>query len=108
MAQGRVPPVDVVPAVEIRRRIGFGLRVRGPGDLRDQLALERREDALDNRVVPAVAPPVYAAHDSRRPELSLIAPAGVLPAASSRVQLPGARSRPVSPSEGRYPDAVPE
>src|SRR5688572_25769048 len=60
VAQRRVPPLPIVPHLEIAEDRLAGLLARAPVGPRDQLGLQGGEEALHHRVVPAIAHPAHA------------------------------------------------
>src|SRR5438034_7323446 len=60
VAEEGMPPPLVVEPLDVVEHIPLRLGPRAIGAMVDQLGLERLEEALDHRVVPAVAPPAHA------------------------------------------------
>jgi hypothetical protein len=58
-----MPPLPIVEELEVLEEFGVRLRPSGPDCVVDQLDFQRREEALGNRVVPAIAPAAHAADD---------------------------------------------
>jgi hypothetical protein len=73
-----MPPLPIVEALEVVERLGARRRAGGPRRVVDQLDLERREEALRDGIVPAIAPPVHAADDPVLCQDLLVVAAGVL------------------------------
>ena len=81
IAERRMPPLPVVEDLEVLEELGARRGPRGPRRVVDQLDLQRREEALGDGVVPAVAPPAHAADDPVLRQDPLVVAAGVLAAA---------------------------
>ena len=71
-------PLRVVEDLHVFRHVRARGGVRGPGYVVGEFDLERREEALGDGVVPAVAAPAHAAHESVRGEDRLVGAAGIL------------------------------
>ena len=63
VAKRRMPPLPIVEELEVLEELGVRLRPGGPDGVVDQLDLQRREEALGDCVVPAIAPAAHAADD---------------------------------------------
>ena len=74
-----MPPLAVVEELEVLDELGARRGARGPGGAVDELDLHRREEALGDGVVPAVAPPAHAADDPMLCQYPLVVVARVLP-----------------------------
>src|SRR2546425_2973630 len=59
-----MPPLPIVEELEILEELGARRRPSGPGRVVDQLDLQRREKALGDGIVPAIAATAHAADDS--------------------------------------------
>src|SRR5262245_54999727 len=57
-------PLPIVEELEVLDERGARRRPRGPGRVVDQLDLQRREEALGDGIVPAIAPAAHAADDA--------------------------------------------
>src|SRR6266568_1756910 len=88
VAEEGMPPPLVVEPLDVVEHIPLRLGPRAIGAMVDQLGLERLEEALDHRVVPAVAPPAHAGPDPVAGEERLIGRAGILTALIRVVQQP--------------------
>src|SRR5439155_10960078 len=91
VAEEGMPPPLVVEPLDVVEHIPPRLGPRAIGAMVDQLGLERLEEALDHRVVPAVAPPAHAGPDPVAREERLIGRAGILTALIRVVQQPPRR-----------------
>lgn len=78
VAQRRMSPPSIVEELEVFEQLGARGGPRGPSGVMDELDLQRREDALGHRVVPAIPPPTHAADDAVLREDPLVVTAGVL------------------------------
>ena len=74
----RMPPLPIVEELEILEELGARRRPSGPGHVVDQLDLQRREKALGDGVVPAIALTAHAADDPVVRQHPLVVAAGVL------------------------------
>src|SRR5437773_8826912 len=79
VAEEGMPPPLVVEPLDVVEHIPPRLGPRAIGAMVDQLGLERLEEALDHRVVPAVAPPAHAGPDPVAREERLIGRAAYWP-----------------------------
>src|SRR5262245_22974280 len=61
----RMPPLPIVEELEVLEELGARCRPSGPGRVVDQLNLQRREKALGDGVVPAVAATAHTADGPR-------------------------------------------
>lgn len=97
-----MPSPPVVEELEIFEQLGARRGPRGPGGVVDELDLQRGEEALSHRIVPAIAPATHTADDPVLREDPLVVAAGVLARVSTKpgeVQLrsfDGSRDRVVS------------
>src|SRR6266571_6741616 len=82
----RMPPLPIVEALEVLEELGARRRPRGPGRVVDQLDLQRREKALGDGVVPAIAPTAHTADDPVLSQHPLVVAPGVLTPAIRMVQ----------------------
>src|SRR5687768_358266 len=76
-----MPTRSIVENLDVVKDVGAGFGPRSPSGAVDELALERREEALDRRVVPAIAAATHAASDPAPAQLGAVRGAGVLAAA---------------------------
>src|SRR5437867_10811977 len=83
-----MPPLPVVEDLEILEEFDARRGPRGPGRVVDELDLQRREETLGHRVVPAIAPATHAADDPVLGQDALIVAAGVLTAAIGMMEQP--------------------
>src|SRR5712691_4871893 len=74
----RMPPLAIVEEFEVLEELGARCRPRGPGRVMDQLDFQRREEALGDGVVPAIAPAAHTADDPVLRQHPLVVAAGVL------------------------------
>src|SRR5258708_25591360 len=73
-----MPSLAIVEELEVVGELGARGCPGGPGRVVDQLDLQRREEALGDGVVPAIAPAAHAADDPVLLQHSLVVAAGVL------------------------------
>src|SRR5438093_8785718 len=92
VAEEGMPPPLVVEPLDVVEHISLRLGPRAIGAMVHQLGLERLEEALDHRVVPAVAPPAHAGPDPVAGEECLIGGARILTPLIRVVQQPPPRS----------------
>src|SRR3989449_4039742 len=81
-----MPPLAIVEELEVLEELGARRRPSGPGRVMDQLDFQRREEALGDGVVPAVAPAAHTADDPVLRQDPLVVAAGVLTSAIRMMQ----------------------
>src|SRR5881296_1078632 len=81
-----MPPLPIVEELEVLEELGARRRPSGPGRVMDQLDLQRREEALGDGVVPAIAPAAHTADDPVLRQHPLVVAAGVLTSAIRMMQ----------------------
>jgi len=88
-------PFAIVPAVDVVRQRARGGRPRAPRFPGEEFPRERREEALDHRIVPAIPASAHAADDPALREQRLVGGAGVLtsPVGVMQERAPGLPSR---------------
>src|SRR2546427_4672465 len=87
-------PLSVVEELEVVEELGARRSPRGPFGVVDEFDLHRREKALGDGVVPAVAPTAHAADDPMLRQPPLVVAAGVLTAAIGMMHQPRRRPPP--------------
>src|SRR5688500_6949442 len=102
-AEARVPPRAVVPELDVLEHRRARLVARRPVAAVGQLSLERREEALGHRVVPAVPRAAHAARHLVHREQRLVRRRRVLTAAVTVMNRP----RPRAPRPQRHDERVP-
>src|SRR5256712_14063741 len=75
-----MPPLPIVEELEVLEELGARRRPSGPGRVMDQLDFQRREEALGDGVVPAIAAAAHTAADPVLRQDPLVVAAGVLTA----------------------------
>src|SRR5256885_9619289 len=73
-----MPPLPIVEELEVLEELGARHRPGGPGRIVDQLDLQRREEALGDGVVPAIAPQAHTADDPVLRQQPLVVAARIL------------------------------
>src|SRR6266542_6985237 len=86
--ESRMPSLPVIEPLDVVEELGARRRPRLPRRVVDELDLQRGEEALGDRVVPAIAPAAHAAHDPMLGQRLLVVTAGVLTAAIRMMQQP--------------------
>src|SRR2546426_11875251 len=81
-----MPPLAIVEEFEVLEELGARCRPRGPGRVMDQLDFQRREEALGDGVVPAIAPAAHTADDPVLRQHPLVVATGVLTSAIRMMQ----------------------
>src|SRR2546422_11727016 len=81
-----MPPPPIVEEFEVLEELGARRRPSDPGRVVDQLDLQRREKALGDGVVPAIAPTAHTADDPVLRQRPLVVAAGVLTPAIRMMQ----------------------
>src|SRR5215470_18418508 len=71
-------PLPIVEELEVLDEVDARGGPRQPGGVVDELDLQRREEALGHRIVPAIAPAAHAADDLMLCQGLLIRAAGIL------------------------------
>src|SRR5437899_6397730 len=95
-------PLPIVEELQVLEEIGARGGTRGPGSVVDELDLQRREEALGDGVVPAIAPTAHAAHDSLLRQHALVGAARVLAPPIRMMQQASRRA----PARQRHPERV--
>src|SRR3989449_7298058 len=81
-----MPPLAIVEELEVLEELGARRRPSGPGRVMDQLDFQRREEALGDGVVPAIALAAHTADDPVLRQHPLVVAAGVLTSAIRMMQ----------------------
>src|SRR5258705_9902314 len=88
IAECRVPPRGVVEELDVLEHRAVRVRPRPPSPVVGELDLERREEALGDRVVPAAAGPAHAAFHAMPGQDRAIFGTGILRASIRMMQQP--------------------
>jgi hypothetical protein len=97
----RMAPLPIVEDLDVLEDRAPRRGARGPARVVDELDLERGEEALRHRVVPAVAPPTHAADDPLAAEGRLVVAARAGRPGRSDAAGPGAVAGAPAPGRGR-------